>query len=216
MDIHVRTKIDSWWSFIEAAVLRIGDQTLEIKGGMEQIPYWINGKETANMETGETTLGDFPVKFRRLNPFQSMARIDLGNGDALSIETFKHFVRVNIKDKSKKAFKGSMGLLGVYPAGKKVARDGTTVIDDAIEFGMEWQVKSTEPWFFHSLEGVQHPEACALPNSNAHEKAQRRLGESALTYGEANLACSHAESKDRKDCVFDVLATNDLEMAASY
>ena len=33
MMIHVRTKQVNWWSYIETAVLKIGNETLEVPGG---------------------------------------------------------------------------------------------------------------------------------------------------------------------------------------
>ena len=31
--VHIRTKIHTWWSYIESAVVMIGDGILEVKGG---------------------------------------------------------------------------------------------------------------------------------------------------------------------------------------
>ena len=46
LSIHIRTKAEAFWSYIESAVVRIGEQMIELKGGVEQNEgphYWING-----------------------------------------------------------------------------------------------------------------------------------------------------------------------------
>ena len=47
MDIHIRTKITSWWSAIDGAAMRIGEDVLEMRGGSEDTWFWINGKANA-------------------------------------------------------------------------------------------------------------------------------------------------------------------------
>jgi hypothetical protein len=32
LHIHTRTKVESWWSYIEQAVVQIGDQMIELSG----------------------------------------------------------------------------------------------------------------------------------------------------------------------------------------
>jgi len=215
MKIAIRTEAKGWWSYIDVAAVQIDESILEVKGGTKVIPYWINGVETPDMVTGESALGDYPVKFKRINDHQTQTRVDLGNGDAIGIETFKHFVRVNLKDKSNTAFVGSNGLLGVYPTGQKTARDGVTIMEDNDnEFGQEWQVQSHEPTLFQSKGSVEHPMKCVMPDQT--KKQERRLGESVLSEKDATLACARVEELQRDACIFDVLATNDLDMVGSY
>lgn len=215
LDIHIRTHAHSWWSSIDTAVVRVGEYTLEVTGGdKDKVQYWLNGVHVEEMETGDASLGDFAVRFHRINGHQSQTRLDLGNGNALSIETFKKFVRVNIKHGKGDEFKGSVGLLGAYPSGKMLGRDNLTVFEDTDAFGQEWQVLPSEPSLFHTMEGsVQPPMKCQMPNRS---QARRRLGESLITQEEAVLACARVEEENRNACIFDVLATNDKEMAGSY
>ena len=217
LTIHIRTAIQTWWSYIATAAIQIGDEILEVTGGTGKIPYYINGVLTDDMKTGDATLAGFNVHFRRTNDLQSHIRIDLGNGDAISFETFKSFVRVNVNDKTGKSFANSVGLLGSYPTGQKIARDGETIMEDANEFGREWQVRASEPHLFQEVVGPQHPAKCTMPDETKKATERRRLGEAVLTENDAAMACSHIVSnKDRDGCIFDVLATNDLDMAGSY
>ena len=216
MNIHVRTAIKTWWSYIETALVQLGEDTLEITGGIGQIPYWINGKKTEDMQTGKAAIGDFLVEFKRINEHQTQTRISIHNTDAIGIETYKHLVRVNLKNNSNKSFNGSLGMLGAFPNGVKMARDGKTVINDPIEFGQEWQVLASEPQLFHTTEGAAAPGKCLMPDTTEKAKERRRLGEAAITEEQAAVACSRVGEFDRDACIFDVLATNDKDVAGSY
>jgi hypothetical protein len=122
-----------------------------------------------------------------------------------------------VKPKGARTFLGSVGLMGSYPNGKLLARNGTTVIEDVNDFGQEWQVLDSEPMLFHSVEGAQHPAKCEMPTeANASVDRRRRLGENTISDEDAARACSRVSAADRDSCIFDVLATNDLTMAGSY
>ena len=48
LDLHIRTKVHKFFSFIETVALRIGGNTLEIQsGGVQRGPHhaWMNGNE---------------------------------------------------------------------------------------------------------------------------------------------------------------------------
>lgn len=217
MTIQIRTKMNTSWSFIESAVLRIGNSTLELRGGKDGgAKYWIDGEDkTDSLKDGDTFLiSGFQTKMRVINANMMRFSIDLGHGDMVSLENFKTFVAVNAHAKSDR-FMGSLGLMGSFPEGKKVARNGTTILEDADAFGQEWQVLSSEPMLFHKAEGVQHPEKCTMPDMTT-KKSRRRLGEVIITEEEASIACTHANQDDVDACIFDVLATNDKEMAGAY
>jgi len=214
LTVHIRTERKSWWSFIKAATVQIGEDTLEVMGGTDSISYWMNGGDKMEVQTGDASLGDFPLHFRRVNGHQTISRIDLGHGDAVAVETFKHFVRVNIMNKSNTAFVGAAGLLGAFPHGAKVARDGVTVMEDSNAFGQEWQVRVAEPMLFHEVGPVQAHEECAMPDTTTSKA--RRLGAGAITEEDATLACARVSEGDRDACIFDVMATQDKDMAGSY
>ena len=142
MEIHMRTEIDTWWSYIKTAVLRIGDETFEVMGG-EGLKYWINGKAgKTNLKNGRTLskelAGKYKIRFRWMNGNQHQFKVDLGNGEAILFKTFKQFVRVQVEAWSPEDFVGSSGLMGSFPGGVHLARDNTTVIDDVNRMGQEW------------------------------------------------------------------------------
>jgi len=213
-EVHIRTKISSWWSHIDTVVIRLGGHTLEIKAGVAEIPYWLNGVETSNMETGNANLGDHAIHFRRINDHQTQTRISLGGTDAVSIETWKKFVRVNMKVADPKKFIGAVGMLGSYPEGKMLGRDGVTIMEEPNEFGFEWQVKATEAQLFHNDGPVSFPTKCSMPSDT--KSASRRLGEVMMTEDDAATACARVDEASRDACIFDVMATNDKDMAGSY
>ena len=115
MDIHIRTKISSWWSSIEYVAIKIGDDTLEVTGGTDGGKYWLNGIVGAELEDGNTfALSGFKVTFRKWNIRQKKYRIDFGNGGALLVETYKDFVSVNVKANHAEDFIGAVGMMGKF------------------------------------------------------------------------------------------------------
>lgn len=220
MDVHIRTKIDTWWSYIETAVIRIGGDTFEVKGG-DGLNYWFNGNPgRQNLKSGGRALGHklagkYKIKFRWLNDRQHQFRIELDNGTTVIFKTFKEFVRVNIQTESAEDFSSSIGLMGSYPEGVHFARNNSTVIDDVDAFGNLWQVQSSESMLFHKKDGPQHPTQCTMPLVT-EDGRKRRLGEAGITQQDAEVACSRINGASHDACVFDVLATNDKDMAGSY
>lgn len=217
LDIHLRTKIRTWWSYIDTAVLRIGNHTLEIKGGINSASFWIDGvpgEVTENSGWEEVgSMSGYKIEFWNVSKRQKNFRLMLGNGDTISMQTFNDFVRVDVKAKSYN-FDGSIGLMGKFPSGNKLSRDGHLLSNTDI-FGKEWQVLDSEPMLFHMSEAPQHPSACMMPTA-ASEDTKRRLGESKISQEDAEVACSRVSIGERENCVFDVLATNSLDMAGSY
>lgn len=220
LKIHIRTTLDAsnTWSFISEAVIQLGDNTLEVRGGSSGSgTYWINGQQGQEVqEEGQSSLGDFHVNLSRINDHKGRVRLDLGNGNAIAIETFKRMVRVNLGARQHpESFSGSVGVLGSYDTGDMLARDGKTIMEDPTEFGQEWQVLSSEPMLFHEVGPIQHPTKCVMPNKNLVAQASRRLGEG-ITEDDAALACARVSPQDRDACIFDVMATNDKDLAGSY
>merc|ERR1711862_1024796 len=100
--------------------------------------------------------------------------------------------------------------------GKTLGRDGSTAMDDFTEFGDEWQVLPSEPRLFHEFENPQFPELCIKPEDPRGER-RRRLAESSISIEQAEAACkSLADPLSIKDCVYDILATQDLDMVGAF
>jgi hypothetical protein len=214
LDVHIRTEIVRKWSYIKHAVIRIGDDVLQIEGGdVNENRYWFNKVYHGVLKT----IGGFPLSYHKENEHQRSFIIDLTKGEQIRIKTYKEFVRVDFKHPKESFYGNTVGILGDFKTGKKLARDGFTVIEDNNDFGQEWQVLPTGPKLFVELEGPQLPEhTCVLPSELHAEEKRRRLGEATVTETMAELACAKVSFSERDACVFDVLTTDDVEMAGAY
>lgn len=206
LDIHVRTTIRYEYSYIEVAAVQIGDEVLEVGSYGE---FSLNGVEGADLPT---MLAGYPVYHTQVNKKRHKFDIVLGRSENITISTFRDVVAVFINGghQSAKYFGNSVGIMGSYN-GTLLARDGVTVMENINEFGQEWQVTDEEPKLFSfAARHPQYPHKCILPEPKS-EKA-RRLGET-IAKSKAEEACSHLSGKPFDNCVFDVMAFGDLEMA---
>jgi hypothetical protein len=207
LDVHIRTKLRRDMSYISGAALRIGSDVLEVES---KGVYYLNG--VANAELPSKFAG---FAFFHTQPTDKMHvfEIYLGGRERIKVKTYKDFVSVLIEQGQRKHFANSVGLMGDFQYGVQLSRDGKRVINDANEFGQEWQVLDTDPTLFQTARFPQHPQKCTMPTSKATKMLRRRLSsESAADQLAAEEACAHwGEYKD--DCVFDVLATGDVGMA---
>jgi hypothetical protein len=221
LDVHIRTEIVRQWSYIKYSAIRIGNDILEVEGGADDNHYWFN-----KVYQGElTTLSGFPVKYKKANSKQHVYTIDLGNQEEISISTFKDFVRIDFKEPTKSRYGNTVGLLADFNTGKKLGRDGFTIIEDYNDFGQEWQVLADGPKLFHEISGRQFPgQKCVLPSELHAEEKHRRGQEKRIGRGTPNtvtetiaeLACAKVFVLERDACVSDVLITGDVDMAGAY
>ena len=222
MTIHIRTKIETWWSKVEAAVVQIGDETVEIQ--IDQFHH--NGKAIDMTQLEEhkpvvTTLAGLTFRYMRVGE-NLEAHIYLGHGhEKILLKTFKGFVKVVFDVEGSDYYHGSRGMLGRVPDGKRVGRDGETFIEEVNAFGQEWQVLPSEPKLFHTYDDawvVSAGQKCAMPDqSEATVMLRKRRLANGLASEAAEAACSHLESvDDRAACVYDVVATQDMDMAGAY
>eukprot|EP00980_Cylindrotheca_fusiformis_P022911 scaffold9915_cov110-Cylindrotheca_fusiformis.AAC.2 len=239
LEVQIRTKLVRFWSFIQNAAIRIGDDTLEMQGSPDlsvnkgNNHYWIN-----SIYQGEvTSLGGFPAEakyagkhkgrrwfYSKYGGGKKISRsfeIDLSSkypGQKIVIGSYKEFVRVDFHNADSDAFGNSVGMLGDFATGKTLARDGITELKDYTMLGHEWQVLPWDGMLFHNVSHPQFPEKCIEPEAPAvMKRRRRRLGESSVTEEQAGAACvSIVDVLDRKDCVSDVLATQDLTMVEAY
>jgi len=221
MNIHVRTTRMGIWSYISSAAIRIGDDVLEIVGGRGDTKFWINGvpgenSEISNASAGTeltSTLSGYPLIFKKLSRKKREFVVKLGKGDKIVFTTWNTFVGVHIRNANADHFQKSVGLMGSFPEGLKLARDNTSVVDDSNIFGQEWQVLASEPKLFRNIEGPQHPIGCEIP---AHSEMRRRLEESTVTIHEAKKACANVNADVMDLCVFDIMATGDKSTFGAY
>jgi hypothetical protein len=206
LDVHIRTSIRRDFSYISSAVLRIGEDVLEVRS---QGVYFLNGVASADLPS---EFSGFEFFHTQPTELQHVFEVHLFGQQRIKLKTYKDFVSVAFEQANKERFGDSVGLMGNFE-GIMLARDGTTVIEDPNAFGQEWQVLPTESKFFQEDRLPQHPQTCSLPSAEATNQIRRRLSEASAALAEAaEVACAQwGEGKEM--CVYDVIATGDLDMA---
>eukprot|EP00526_Cylindrotheca_closterium_P009697 CAMPEP_0113619084 /NCGR_PEP_ID=MMETSP0017_2-20120614/9682_1 /TAXON_ID=2856 /ORGANISM="Cylindrotheca closterium" /LENGTH=418 /DNA_ID=CAMNT_0000528637 /DNA_START=18 /DNA_END=1274 /DNA_ORIENTATION=- /assembly_acc=CAM_ASM_000147 len=222
IDIQIRTKLVRFWSYIRSAAIRIGADVFEVQGHAteQDAKYWMNFELKGEL----STIGGFPVKVTDIDEGSKGIQrvtyeIDLGSkypGQMIVIRTYKEFVNVRVIGATAEAFGNTVGMWGDYRTGHTLARDGTTVLSDFSELGSEWQVLPSDEMLFHTTEDPQFPQKCIEPEDPRGER-RRRLEESTVSEADAEKACAQLKNElDRKDCVYDILATQDLDMVGAF
>ena len=229
LDIHVRTEIRDFYSFINGVAIKIGNDVFEV---FSYGDYYINGKQGEKLEGVKTPHEYHPVTTMygkdengataqylvehtgTMSGKRHEFRVNLGGSEDnhITIKIYEEFVAVYITEsvQEQQSFSDSVGLMGQFTTGKMMARDGQTILDDPIKFGNEWQVQNNET-LFQSLGSPQWPEPCVLP-SKEMEAQRRRLGEG-ISKSEAEAACAWWGPDNKERCLFDVLAMQDLGLA---
>eukprot|EP00526_Cylindrotheca_closterium_P011696 CAMPEP_0113614296 /NCGR_PEP_ID=MMETSP0017_2-20120614/7090_1 /TAXON_ID=2856 /ORGANISM="Cylindrotheca closterium" /LENGTH=491 /DNA_ID=CAMNT_0000523453 /DNA_START=57 /DNA_END=1532 /DNA_ORIENTATION=- /assembly_acc=CAM_ASM_000147 len=222
MDVHIRTKVVRYWSYIKSAAIRIGNDILEIEGSATEFDsethYWFNFDYQGEL----TEFAGFPVKIfaqQGTRVHKNRIEIDLSSkypGQKIVLSTFKEFVKVQFENSSAEAYGNTVGMLGDYKTGKTLARDGVTGLHDFTDYGHEWQVLPSDGMLFREVSHPQFPEPCIDPEDPRGQR-QRRLDESTVSIEDAEAACASLKDElDRKDCVYDIIATQDMDMAGAY
>eukprot|EP00526_Cylindrotheca_closterium_P010692 CAMPEP_0113614142 /NCGR_PEP_ID=MMETSP0017_2-20120614/7008_1 /TAXON_ID=2856 /ORGANISM="Cylindrotheca closterium" /LENGTH=413 /DNA_ID=CAMNT_0000523289 /DNA_START=73 /DNA_END=1314 /DNA_ORIENTATION=+ /assembly_acc=CAM_ASM_000147 len=218
LEIHVRTSMVRYWSYVKTASIRIGNDVLEVEGsadkedGIDKRHYHFNFEHLGPL----TEIGGYPVT---ISPSNYKYTIDLDRhypGQKIEIKTFKEFVAVKIIGATEESFGNAIGIMGDFATGNTYARDGSTILHDFNELGLEWQVLPSDGKLFHEMAPPQFPELCYLPEDPRGQRA-RRLAESDVSEEAAEAACAGLKDEfERKGCVYDILATQDLDMVGAY
>lgn len=215
LNVQTRTKVVRHWSYNKNIAIQIGDDILELEGGPDSATWWFNYEHLGEL----STIGGFPINRTVKGSWKQLFEIDLESkypGHKIVLSTYKEFVRIDFQGDSEEAYGKVVGILGDYNSGKTVARDGVTVLNDFMELGQEWQVLPSETMLFHVASDPQFPDRCIEPLDPRGER-RRRLGEVSVNEEQAEAACAHLKDPmDRKDCVYDVLATQDIDMVGAY
>jgi len=224
LDIDIRTTIQDDWSYIESAAVRIGEDIFEVSSYGE---YSINGVGSGLVDsTSQPSLrgsvpvahiGGYPIHHRWEDKqhFKHTFDIILDENENITIANVKQLVGVTVNHADEKHFKNVVGVLGNIK-GELLARDGVTHMErDTNAFVQEWQIRDTDPMLFSTVREPQYPNLCVLPDASARES--RRLSEG-ISEDEAEVACAHLKSDEHAfaNCVYDVTATNDLDMAGAF
>ena len=209
LDIHVRTTIRYDYSYISSAALRIGNDTLEVASYGE---WAVNKVEMASLD--EVSIAGYHVKHTVINKKNSKFEIKV-DGHTITISTFKDMVSIRFNDILMMHVEDSVGILG-HVNGKLLGRDGITEFTDMNAFGQEWQVLADEPMLFRQVRApqAQAGEQCRLPQISSAEKS-RRLGEY-MARETAEAACARFTGQRLKNCISDVLATGDVDVADAF
>jgi cysteine-rich repeat protein len=204
LDVHIRTQLRRDMSYISSAAIRIGADILEVES---QGVYYYNGEYGAALPD---KLSGFAFSHTQPTDKQHVFEVYLGGRERIKLKTYNDFVSVLVEQGQIEHFGDSVGLMGDFGKGRMLARDGRTVLDNANEFGQEWQVLVTEPSLFQTPFLPQDKQECRLPPPMKASQLRRRL--SSVDELAAEQACEHW-GEGKADCVFDVLTTGDLEMA---
>jgi hypothetical protein len=210
LKLYIRTKRIKYYSYVERVALQIGSDTLEFANDVEK--FLINGKEAEpNRRYHKDFLGGFLIRRDkkavsvRLNGRLGQAQIRFHSRPKTG------FPAVAVDTGGTDILDGSIGLLGEWGTGRKLARDGLTEMTDTdvTDFVAEWQVRDTEPMLFSEARFPQYPTKCVPPV----KMLGTRLG-MALARQQAEKACAGWKEEDRADCIFDVMATRNIGVAA--
>eukprot|EP00526_Cylindrotheca_closterium_P006728 CAMPEP_0113637752 /NCGR_PEP_ID=MMETSP0017_2-20120614/19773_1 /TAXON_ID=2856 /ORGANISM="Cylindrotheca closterium" /LENGTH=746 /DNA_ID=CAMNT_0000548819 /DNA_START=2249 /DNA_END=4489 /DNA_ORIENTATION=+ /assembly_acc=CAM_ASM_000147 len=219
LDIQIRTKVVRFWSYIKNVAIKIGNDILEIEGSVDaddaDAHYWINFEYQGELDT----FAGFPVTQQLPSTYKRRYIIDLSSkypGASIVVQLYKEFARVQFNG-DQSVFGNTVGLLGDFKTGELLARDGSTVMNDFADFGDEWQVLPSEDKLFHEIAHPQFPELCIKPEDPRGER-KRRLEESNISIEKAESVCGAAltDPLSIKDCVYDILATQDLDMVGAF
>ncbi|CAJ1937956.1 unnamed protein product [Cylindrotheca closterium] len=219
LDVQIRTKLVRYWSYIKKAAIRIGNDILEIEGNAD--PQKNDAHHWFNLEyKGEaTSIGGFPLSIHNDKASKSYFEIDLSSkypDQKIVLSTYREFVRVDFHGATADAFGDTVGMLGDFKTGDLFARDGVTRMDDFVQLGNEWQVLPADYMLFRDESDPQFPKRCIEPEDPQGQR-HRRLGESTIAVEAAEAACAKLKDElDRKDCVYDILATQDLDMVGAF
>jgi hypothetical protein len=208
LDLHIRTTIRYAYSFISSAVLKIGQDTLEVASFGVLLLNGVSGAKMPNFLAGK-----YPVTHTQPSSKLHLFDVQVGEKQHIVLKAFKDLVGVKVIGATHEDFGTSVGLMGRFGDGKMLGRDGTTVLDyDPAQFAKDWQVRET--MIFEATRSPQYPQPCILPSTKA-EARHRRLGAS-IVKDQAEKVCAKWNKDDDqayKNCVYDVLASGDLEIA---
>lgn len=214
-DLHARTKIQDYFSYIETAALKVGDNVLEFY----RDHFFLNGIKLTPADLPMTFGGDFkytisnaPVEHGKNAFYYQYYNVDLHEDSSMVFRFYKKFLTIDIRGNSED-FNDAVGLLGEHETGDMISRDGA-LMSNFDEYGFEWQVDPTDPVLFKDVRSPQLPyEKCRMPTAN--RPARRQLRASPLSAA-ATEACAHTSGKALDLCIEDVIITGDLGLAALW
>jgi len=210
LDLHARTTKESYFSYMETASLRLGDQTLE----MYNDHFFLNGEKHFPSELPFAFGDNYQiVDATTKNKNHQDYRVNFISS-SITFRFYKRYLTVSI-DASGSDFDDAVGLLGNYYTGEMRARTGRTVFDFE-ENAFEWQVNPSDRKLFLTDREPQLPyEKCRMPTQGRVTSRRLRANNQKLT-DEAQQACAHVEGTGYDLCVDDVMITGDIGLAGLW
>jgi len=210
--VHIRTEIRRSYSFVAGAAIQIGKEVFEITPQQ----YFFNGKVIRDLPTNFAgyemkSVNSLEWCAKRNCTDTDMMQLHLGEDGSIQVARFKGFLYVQVSA-DEEGFQNSTGILGSTGRYGQFSRDGNRLLNDTI-FAEEWQVLDTEPKLFRENRYPQYPEPCISPPAT---DLRRIIDENADLYKVAVHACSFAVAEDEDYCIYDVLATGDVDMAVPF
>eukprot|EP00977_Amphora_coffeiformis_P008899 scaffold2015_cov186-Amphora_coffeaeformis.AAC.12 len=216
-DLHARTTIQDYFSYMETAAVRMGDYTME----MHPDHFFLNGVEMKPADLPMTfgdehkyTVSNHPIEAGKNPKFYQYYKLDLDGKSNLIFKFYKQYLTIAIQGHPVD-FSDAIGLLGDYTNGEMLSREGV-VMTDFNQLGFEWQVAPEDAHIFMENRSPQLPfEECRMPT--ASRPARRRLrGSDTALLEQALQACAHVTGSDFDLCTDDVMATSDIGLAAMW
>ena len=206
LTIHARTAEKNGTSYITAAVVKIGNDKLEIQ---EDGTYYWNDEITAKLPE---VFGDCALTYVVADGWLPMWTITSPRGGTIFLQIFDTMVDVKFSGFLNEAMSNSVGLLGDMDSGFLLSRNGDWMFNTN-EFGNEWQVRDTEPMLFHESKQPQFPLTCSLPKREDVERRLQSLGH--ISDDEARELCNDS-GKYFDSCVDDIRLFGNRETGKYY
>lgn len=220
LDFHVRTTIlDDLFSYIESAAVRVGENVVEVHNGHILLNGVAHKDEDLPIAFGEEhkKYKVYLADVERNNKGtikRRLYRLNLDNDTEIEFKFYKHFMTFKLIGHEE--FADTVGMLGEYPTGTMLGRDGKEM-KSFEDFGFEWQVNMEDPVLFSKLREPQLPyERCRLPLASTVTTRRRLRGENGTLFESAQEACAAQKGSDFDLCVDDVMMTGDLELAKEW
>eukprot|EP00977_Amphora_coffeiformis_P028201 scaffold34878_cov183-Amphora_coffeaeformis.AAC.3 len=214
-DLHARTTIQDYFSYIETMAMKVGDNHMEFYNDH----FYLNGMKLTPTDLPLTfgddmyTIENGVVEHGKNTKYYQYYKVNLYESSSVLFKFYKKFLTFVIIGHPED-FADSVGLMGEFYTGDMISRDGERM-HDFVEYGFEWQVAPADGSLFRSARSPQLPyELCRMPTGS--RPARRRLRANTALYTEAQKACAHVSGKGRELCVDDVLQTGDIGLASLW
>lgn len=214
LDFHARTTIQDYFSYIEAAAVRVGETVMEFNNDH----FVVNGNMYSPTDLPMIIESDVKllivnyVEENKPTKNRQSYQIHMGGSSSIILKFYKQYMTYKILGEARD-FADSVGLLGDYETGAMISRDGSAM-ENFEEFAFEWQVNAmVDPKLFMEAREPQLPyEKCRMPTAPRPARRLRASNNNLLE--QAAAACVGASSVDL--CVDDVVMTGDLDFAHTW